>query len=219
MRAFDGNKLRTIREKQHKSQKELAKAIGVKQVVVSTWELNRKKPSEHYQKMMAKFLFVGTFEFHEEESKIVVHSEPNGKRERTPFNYTLFKHLRIKKGLSPADIASMIGCDASTILNWERGENPARISLQEKAAEVLSVPLALLSCKDGSVTPEEYDSAFGVRLELPIEEPKKPSKPASVIENLQDYVLVTKEAYQALLEDQERLHQVQETIGGWLHAK
>lgn len=216
MRAFDGNKLRAIREKKNKSQKELAKAIGVKQEVVSTWELNRKKPSEHYQKMMAKFLFVGTFEFQEEESKIVVRSEPTGKRERTPFNYTLFKHLRIKKGLSPADIASMIGCDAGTILNWERGESPARISLQEKAAEVLAVPVALLSCKDGSVTPEEYDSAFGVQLELPIKEPKKP---ASVIENLQDYVLVTKEAYQALLEDQERLHQVQEAIGGWLNEK
>lgn len=219
MRAFDGNKLRTIREKQGKSQKELAKAIGVKQHVVSTWELNRKKPSEHYQKMMAKFLFVGTFEFQEEESKIVVRSEPTGKREPTPFNYTLFKHLRIKKGLSPADIASMIGCDAGTILNWERGKNPARISLQEKAAEVLAVPVALLSCKDGSVTPEEYDSTFGVRFELPIEEPNKPSKPASVIENLQDYVLVTKEAYQALLDDQERLHQAQETIGGWLNKK
>lgn len=219
MRAFDGNKLRTIREKQRKSQKELAKAIGVKQHVVSTWELNRKKPSEHYQKMMGKFLFVGTFEFQEEESKIVVRSEPTRKRERTPFNYTLFKHLRIKKGLSPADIASMIGCDVVTILNWERGECPARISLQEKAAEVLVVPVALLSCKDGTVTPEEYDSTFGVRLELPIEEPKKPSKPASVIENLQDYVLVTKEAYQALLDDQERLHQAQETIGGWLNEK
>lgn len=141
------------------------------------------------------------------------------KCERTPFNYTLFKHLRIKKGLSPADIASMIGCDVSTILNWERGESPAIISLQEKAAEVLSVPVALLACKDGSVTPEEYDSVFEAQLELPIKEPKKPSKPASVIENLQDYVLVTKEAYQALLEDQERLHQVQETIGGWLNEK
>ena len=214
MRAFDGNKLRTIREKQCKSQKELAKAIGVKQEVVSTWELNRKKPSEHYQRMMAKFLFVGTFEFQEEESKIVVHTEPTGKRERTPFNYTLFKHLRIKKGLSPADIASMIGCDAGTILNWERGESPARISLQEKAAEVLAVPVALLSCKDGSVTPEEYDSAFGVQLELPIEEPKQSTKVDSVIENLQDYVLVTKKAYQELLDDQEKMRQIQKAIEG-----
>ena len=214
MKAFDGNKLRTIREKQCKSQKELAKAIGVKQEVVSTWELNRKKPSEHYQRMMAKFLFVDTFEFQEEESKIVVHTEPTGKRERTPFNYTLFKHLRIKKGLSPADIASMIGCDAGTILNWERGESPARISLQEKAAEVLAVPVALLSCKDGSVTPEEYDSAFGVQLELPIEEPKQSTKVDSVIENLQDYVLVTKKAYQELLDDQEKMRQIQKAIEG-----
>lgn len=83
--------------------------------------------------------------------------------------------------------------------------------------EDFAVPIECL--KDGSVTPEEYDSTFGVRLELPIEEPKKPSKPASVIENLQDYVLVTKEAYQALLDDQERLHQVQEAIWGWLNEK
>ena len=136
----------------------------------------------------------------------------DGKRERTPFNYTLFKHLRINKGLSPANIASMIGCDAGTILNWELGESPARISLQEKAAEVLSVPLALLSCKDGSVTPEEYDSAFVVQLEFPIEEPKQPTKVDSVIENLQDYVLVTKKAYQELLDDQERLRQIQKAI-------
>ena len=59
---------------------------------------NRKKANQFAEYITGSELRKYTAE--EEESKIVVHSEPNGKCERTPFNYTLFKHLRKKDGFS-----------------------------------------------------------------------------------------------------------------------
>ena len=211
---FDGNKLRLIREKRKKSQKELAKAVGVKQEVISKWELNQKSPSDHFQKAMAKFLFVGTYEFQEDADKVKPYEGPTGKRVPTPFNYSLFKYLREKKSLSKRDMAKMLGCEVRTIIVWENGVSPARVSTQEKIAEILEIPNSMSSCENGSFTPEDYEHAVNIQLELPIEEMQKPAKSDSIIENLQDYVLLTKETYQQLVDDQERLRQIQEAIGG-----
>ena len=52
---------------------------------------------------------------------------------------TRLKNLRVEKGLSQRDLATIIGCSHQTIATLERNENNTRIGIIEKLCRIFNV--------------------------------------------------------------------------------
>lgn len=116
------------------TQRELAKAVGVKEIVVQDWENSRKMPNIDQMNRLLSVLEL-------KESDLFLVDEDLLEEERE-FNGDRLKEIRLERGLSQKKLSKMIGCHYMSMSRWETGAVIPNQRNIEKLSDILQCKTA-----------------------------------------------------------------------------
>ncbi len=132
---FDGNFIREKRKALSMTQRQFAEAVGVTESMVSRWESGRITPSPLARKAIQNI-----------QGKTVEKSEAMVSLDSVAtFTGKAIRQLRVRCGLTQAELASNLGVTVGTINRWENDRSLHSNLARDRLAHVFS---ALLPPKD-----------------------------------------------------------------------
>ncbi|MDO9492848.1 helix-turn-helix domain-containing protein [Acetobacterium sp.] len=141
-----GYRLKELRKNLDITQEEVATELGVTRGAYSHFENNRNEPDSETLRKLADYFLVSTDYLlgRTDDPNSTYYAVETGKR---------IKELRDKRNMFQAQLAKAVGLDATTISNYERGENfPSERSLRD-ISEFFNVSITYLCGLTDDPTP------------------------------------------------------------------